>query len=251
MEYNNTHDTAEEGQAYLRMHPEMWQYMEQRGDPNMKSSTLDSSDLIPNYPAAAIIPEANAAEGQESPSQFMPNYPGGSPLYGLPSQPELTESVKYPGYHNVRKHGKYSVPQSEVTMGGDMSNGNGVRDLNINVDRRTSSKQDTQDNSNFWPSGYFPPGAAPKYPEDDLFSKKGRFSMIPDSPPDDLEAQQNEDINLGRRDEGSFGVPHPDPRWKREAIGSYLRKALHKRHIGPHDMDGIQRLISTGNHQSL
>lgn len=164
MEYNNTVDTSKQGQSYLQLHPEMWQYFDQQQEPSSSSSQtnyklLDGQDVvvsetIPSYPASAIMPGAVS-------SGNVYGYPLGVNIYDLSSQPEMTEEVKYPMYHNVRKHGNYRgnvlmgadgnmnspiagpipqvVPASDAEVAVGMSNGNGDAlggDLNINLNRR-------------------------------------------------------------------------------------------------------------------
>jgi hypothetical protein len=250
----------------------MWQYYDSY---SKASSSMD--DLIPRYPASALLPGStgvnldNSALSPLDAGQYVPSYPGGSNSYDLPSQPELTQGVKYPSYHNVHKHGKYGIPQtgleSEVAGGGGMSNGNG-RDLNINVNRRThlsSSKQDDarrESSNNLWANFYSPgvPQSA-KYPEEVVANEpyaKNRFRFM--SPSND--ADLNDKVNSEDGDQGGEPYPpqHPQARWKREATAPRNKqkglkdhlmndpaiKRLMKRHIGPHDADGIQRLISTG-----
>lgn len=204
LEYANTSDTSLEGQAYLRLHPEMWQYLESQSNANpvkqaeaAPPSSLDVSDMIPRYPAASADSDGVAVGGQ-----YMPAYPG---AYDLQSQPELSPAVKYPSRHNVHKHTQYPSSGSlglESEVG--TSNGNS---LDINVDRRTPEEE-------LWPGNYYQAQGG---------NGRGRFRYLPneDAARDNGNSNGNED----------FGQPQ-QPRWKR--------------HIGPHDMDGIQRLISTG-----
>jgi len=182
-EYNNSINTSDEGQAYLRRNPQMWQYFDNTQQSlsqyssvpsgssinNKMSSDSVGPDLIPRYPASAMIPEGgnngvvdvDTVVRQLSPdgSPYIPVYPAGGgaiinggagSMYDLPSQPELTEQMKYPSYHSVRKHGKYTgasgapssasnnipIEEGEI-IGGGLSNGNSLRDLQINVNRRT------------------------------------------------------------------------------------------------------------------
>lgn len=330
LEYNSSIDTSQEGQSYLRLHPEMWAYLDQQRYSNMNmkppTSSLDGPDIIPRYPASSLLPGIGSVNvvgagdtgptlegGQSSlnPGQYVPTYPGGSSVYDLNSQPELNQNIKYPSYHSVHKHGKYGIPNDgsilapEVAGGGGMSNGNALRDLNINVDRRTLQQQQNPhgisssntvqeeirrressvggESAHVWPNYYNPDGerGVRKYPEEvltnDPYAKStlGRFRYLPEnSGSRSRDQDQNEDINLGveRAEEQvllNSLLQHPQPRWKRdENVGSNkgilsngqnlpnrmekeirekMRNFRRKRHIGPHDMDGIQRLISTGN----
>lgn len=174
-EYNNTADTSQQGQTYLQLHPEMWQYFDQQQqEPSLSSSQQQNykimgeqdvvPETIPSYPASAMMPGAVS-------SGNVYGYPLGvaSNIYDLSSQPELTEEVKYPMYHNVRKHGNYvgnviggggvggppsivvgsegaidgslapMIPVSDGEVAVGMSNGNGdglSNNLNINLNRR-------------------------------------------------------------------------------------------------------------------
>lgn len=172
-EYNNTVDTSEQGQAYLQLHPEMWQYFDQQQPEPSSSSSQQQNykimgeqdvvpETIPSYPASAMMPGAVS-------SGNVYGYPLGvaSNIYDLSSQPELTEEVKYPMYHAVRKHGNYvgnvvggsggppsivvgsegtidgslapMIPVSDGEVAVGMSNGNGdglSNNLNINLNRR-------------------------------------------------------------------------------------------------------------------
>lgn len=165
-------DTSQQGQAYLQLHPEMWQYFDQQQQEQSPSSQRNYNKLmggqdvvpetIPSYPASAMMPGAIS-------SGNVYGYPLGvaSNIYDLSSQPEMTEEVKYPLYHNVRKHGNYGgsvnsggetsqmmgsgvvtgngglpqiVPVSDAEVAVGMSNGNGdglgSENLNINLNRR-------------------------------------------------------------------------------------------------------------------
>lgn len=172
-EYNNTVDTSKQGQSYLQLHPEMWQYFDQQQQQESSASSQQQQyklmggqdvipETIPSYPASAMMPGAVS-------SGNVYGYPLGvaSNIYDLSSQPEMTEEVKYPMFHNVRKHGNYvgnvvgGAPPSIVVGGGGaavdgslapigvpvsdgevavgMSNGNGDGlggNLNINLNRR-------------------------------------------------------------------------------------------------------------------
>jgi hypothetical protein len=331
-EYNNSINTSDEGQAYLRQHPEMWQYFDtQQYNANGKasSSSLDPSDLIPRYPASAILPsdtrgnvggDVDSVAGQSiSPDglggQYIPNYPVGvGNMYDLSSQPELTEEVKYPTFHAVRKHGKYTIPESvmEAEIAGGMSNGNSLRDLSINVNRRTQQQQqhltrgishpqergsrnepnlhtpashnshnsnnagtakNNEDNmmwGNYYPGVGILPSSSDGRTSNDPYGKnrRGRYRYLPQ----DVDSNQDVGPSAGGGGGGSISQPgvsdgnginsinDPDPeeenpfhhRWKRNLdndAASDMRYNHHfrsKRHIGPHDVDGIQRLISTG-----
>ncbi|XP_035703612.1 uncharacterized protein LOC110843502 isoform X2 [Folsomia candida] len=276
LEYNNTVDTSADGQNYLRMHPEMWQYLDQRYS-NVKPQSVDTSDIIPRYPASALMPPGMDTRGggnlggQSSLGQYVPSYPGGSAVYELPSQPELSESIKYPTYHSVHKHGKYPIPQSvlgsEVAGGGGMSNGNGQAE-----ERRGESNG----NVNMWPSYYnkLAPGMdeGEKYPAVFPYSKStlGHLRYLPQSSDGESAAEMNRERNedmanvlgAGGEDQAMLNqyLQHPQSRWKRDEaredrvrtasarqkFDELRKRVLSKRHIGPHDMDGIQRLISTG-----
>lgn len=148
----------------------MWQYFDQQQQESSSTSTQQQTyklmggqdvvpETIPSYPASAMMPGAVS-------SGNVYGYPLGvaSNIYDLSSQPEMTEEMKYPIYHNVRKHGNYvgnvvvgpdtlvvggresvdgslppigPVSDTEVPLG--MSNGNGDSlggNLNINLNRR-------------------------------------------------------------------------------------------------------------------
>ena len=134
-------------------------------------------------------------------------------MYDIQSQPELTEDVKYPRFHNVRKHGKYQIPPNPSNL--DPS-------LNINVNRR---------------------GYEPRAPNGVLGSNYFNFGTGTDELSNLAEAERRNDGYLNPA--GSY-YPYqarPDESSNGPALKRYRRV---KRHVGPHDNDGIQRLISTG-----
>ncbi|CAG7820626.1 unnamed protein product [Allacma fusca] len=242
-EYNMTVNTSQEGKAYLDAHPEMWKYFGEQSDPKNQQLNKDSV-YLPNSGFDQMEPPMNAFPGMSSqmqvgglnglgnlPQQPLPDLPylpfPGQGVYDLSSQPELTEDVKYPVYHSVRKHGFQGAP-----------NVNPNSNMNINVDRRGYESRPANpvygnyfDGSNNLNSKYSGMGGSPSLSFENLGF--GSQNQIPS--------------NNGYGNQGTYYQwQNPGSSGNTDSTKGSRRHHRVKRHVGPHDNDGIQRLISTG-----
>jgi len=255
-EYNGTQDTSLEGKAYLQAHPEMWTYYgeEEASQTDYKSAQPSSrpageSSVIGNYGSVdsdvrqmgsgqlldSTLPLSRSAD-PDGQTDYSPNarpYGPNLPSYPGPyaSQPELTENVNYPVYHTVRKHGKFQPPPQldlnvpiAVNRRGRLEEGRSVTDR----DMETSA---------MWRDLYGSPA------DHHSASNRGPLNEPPDDFPPVAYGYDTREANSGTLNNPEFS------RWsgaKRQSSSGFSYGGRGKRHIGPHDMDGIQRLISTG-----
>jgi hypothetical protein len=227
----------------LQTHPEMWKYYD--GDEALQA---DYKSAQPgSRPSGASTIMENGPFDQEESQLALPSDPNGQiqyrsnggpygpnlPTYGIPlsSQPELTEDVKYPLYHTVRKHGKFQPPPQldmnvpiMVNRRGQVEEGRSVADTDTG-------------GSPIWTDFY---GSRPRqYSE----SRRSPYSLPQRDP-----ASLNYAYGTRERGKRSHGIRDMFSPWdgSKRHRNDFSPGNPGKRHIGPHDMDGIQRLISTG-----
>lgn len=253
-EYNGTLDTSLEGQAYLQTHPEMWKYYGEDslgGDyksGQSASRSAGTSTIIENGPydqmrsgrlSESVLPLARASDSngqiEYRSSAGSPYGSSNLPTYGIPlsSQPELTEDVKYPMYHTVRKHGKFQPPPPQLDINVPITvNRRGRLD-----EGRPVTNPDGVGASAIWRDYYNSPPDTKH-----SVSNKSPYNV----PPEDLAAMEY-GYEMQERNPGTLNSPlYSQWNGNKRQSNDYGFQKRGKRHIGPHDMGGIQRLISTG-----
>lgn len=218
VEYNNSESTAEKGQKYLEAHPEMWSYFDDKESGMMNAPDIDLMPPVDNSYGSGLVVGA---------------YPMGSG-YEYPSQPELTEDVKYPVYHTVRKHGGSSNQRQQQFSSGSSSiqQQEQLSGPGIIVNRRGDDSWE-----NDMPGGLPAPGLS--YPpmsygnnmlaqqsQVDLRTGRGRYRYVP---------PQSQQVPLSM----------PRTQWAHKST-NYGTARGHRVKKGLGTLNGVQRLVSTG-----
>lgn len=230
-----TIDTSMEGQTFLQQHPEMWRLYEQDSqDSNQQdlSETQSSQGAMINdvENGRNILKSRDpyASQMQYLPYNIPLQRPYNIPQVPLSSQPELTENVMYPQYHTVRKHGPDLTPININRRGR-------LDDAKIN-NRKMGSFNHQLDSQN-------------------QYEGLQQFSGVNDALSGSIydlniaDATKGKDFayeTLRRKPTGDSTLSFSQWGYTNGLNGKFSGGKRSRRHIGAHDNDGIQRIISTG-----